>query len=247
MVFRKLPGVSAPGLRLSQKFVFLLFLSGLVTLCFGALFFLPDSVRLKRIFLSRTETQPVTVGSENDLKRAKDPDTPRGMASSSAKGETTSTKVRPFTRKAPSVTRGAGTEDRPVAAGGDGGAVATEEQTASRSRTESASERSTASNQDPNKSDTFSYDTFRRCLLKAPLGKDMGRPSDPHTAERRDKVREIALCKKWQQEVMLAGVAQGQEPDGRRWAPSPVNWFSTSTFRPGPEHERTAQSETTPE
>ena len=191
MVFRKLPGVSAPGLRLSQKFVFLLFLSGLVTLCFGALFFLPDSVRLKRIFLSRTETQPVTVGSENDLKRAKDPDTPRGMASSSAKGETTSTKVRPFTRKAPSVTRGAGTEDRPVAAGGDGGAVATEEQTASRSRTESASERSTASNQDPNKSDTFSYDTFRRCLLKAPLGKDMGRPSDPHTAERRDKVREV--------------------------------------------------------
>uniref|UniRef100_A0A667ZSY2 alpha-1,2-Mannosidase n=1 Tax=Myripristis murdjan TaxID=586833 RepID=A0A667ZSY2_9TELE len=72
MVFRKLPGVSASGmgLRLSQKFVFLLFLSGLVTLCFGALFFLPDSVRLKRIFLSKTDTQPVTVGSgsENDAK-----------------------------------------------------------------------------------------------------------------------------------------------------------------------------------
>uniref|UniRef100_A0A8C5G8J5 alpha-1,2-Mannosidase n=1 Tax=Gouania willdenowi TaxID=441366 RepID=A0A8C5G8J5_GOUWI len=67
-----LPGVSASGmgLRLSQKFVFLLFLSGLVTLCFGALFFLPDSVRLKRIFLSKTEVQPSTVGSgsENDVK-----------------------------------------------------------------------------------------------------------------------------------------------------------------------------------
>uniref|UniRef100_A0A672ZYN6 Uncharacterized protein n=1 Tax=Sphaeramia orbicularis TaxID=375764 RepID=A0A672ZYN6_9TELE len=80
MVFRKLPGVSASGmgLRLSQKFVFLLFLSGLVTLCFGALFFLPDSVRIKRIFLFKTETQPVTVGSgsENDarehLKRPKE-------------------------------------------------------------------------------------------------------------------------------------------------------------------------------
>uniref|UniRef100_A0A671K289 alpha-1,2-Mannosidase n=1 Tax=Sinocyclocheilus anshuiensis TaxID=1608454 RepID=A0A671K289_9TELE len=50
MVLRKLPGVSASGmgLRLSQKFVFLLFLSGLVTLCFGALFFLPDTVRLNR-------------------------------------------------------------------------------------------------------------------------------------------------------------------------------------------------------
>uniref|UniRef100_A0A6Q2XRA7 alpha-1,2-Mannosidase n=1 Tax=Esox lucius TaxID=8010 RepID=A0A6Q2XRA7_ESOLU len=66
MVFRKLPGVSASGmgLRLSQKFVFLLFLSGLVTLCFGALFFLPDSVRLKRIFLSKTESQPPSITNE---------------------------------------------------------------------------------------------------------------------------------------------------------------------------------------
>uniref|UniRef100_A0AAY5E7J0 alpha-1,2-Mannosidase n=1 Tax=Electrophorus electricus TaxID=8005 RepID=A0AAY5E7J0_ELEEL len=50
------------------KFVFLLFLSGLVTLCFGALFFLPDSVRLKRIFLSKNESPAVTVGSENDAR-----------------------------------------------------------------------------------------------------------------------------------------------------------------------------------
>uniref|UniRef100_A0A3Q3LPZ6 alpha-1,2-Mannosidase n=1 Tax=Mastacembelus armatus TaxID=205130 RepID=A0A3Q3LPZ6_9TELE len=117
MVFRKLPGVSASGmgLRLSQKFVFLLFLSGLVTLCFGALFFLPDSVRLKRIFLSKTETQPVTVGSgsENDvrehLKRPKDQD----------------------------------------------------------------------------------YKKFKRCLLRPPLGTDDGKPSDPKTNERREKVKEM--------------------------------------------------------
>uniref|UniRef100_A0A671K262 alpha-1,2-Mannosidase n=1 Tax=Sinocyclocheilus anshuiensis TaxID=1608454 RepID=A0A671K262_9TELE len=38
---------SGMGLRLSQKFVFLLFLSGLVTLCFGALFFLPDTLSKK--------------------------------------------------------------------------------------------------------------------------------------------------------------------------------------------------------
>uniref|UniRef100_A0AAQ5XV19 alpha-1,2-Mannosidase n=1 Tax=Amphiprion ocellaris TaxID=80972 RepID=A0AAQ5XV19_AMPOC len=131
MVFRKLPGVSASGmgLRLSQKFVFLLFLSGLVTLCFGALFFLPDSVRLKRIFLSKTEIQPVTVGSgsENDVRESK---------------------------------------------------------------TESASERATSSDRGAN-SDTFSYQKFRGCLLKAPLGRDNGKPGDPQTNERREKVKEM--------------------------------------------------------
>uniref|UniRef100_A0A8D3DWE1 alpha-1,2-Mannosidase n=1 Tax=Scophthalmus maximus TaxID=52904 RepID=A0A8D3DWE1_SCOMX len=143
MVFRKLPGVSASGmgLRLSQKFVFLLFLSGLVTLCFGALFFLPDSVRLKRIFLSKTETQPVTVGSgsENDAreahpKRAKEQERPRAVAS--AKGET-STKLKSLSRppRATSAARG--------------------------------------------------------CLLKPPLGSDSGKPGDPATTERREKVKEM--------------------------------------------------------
>uniref|UniRef100_A0A8C4E4U9 alpha-1,2-Mannosidase n=1 Tax=Dicentrarchus labrax TaxID=13489 RepID=A0A8C4E4U9_DICLA len=163
MVFRKLPGVSASGmgLRLSQKFMFLLFLSGLVTLCFGALFFLPDSVRLKRIFLSKTETQPVTVGSgsENDarehLKKPRDQEHPRGMTS--AKGET-STKLKTLTRK-PSVSH-----------------EATEEAT--------ASDRGATS-------DTFSYAKFKGCLLKPPLGRDNGKPSDPRTDERREKVKEM--------------------------------------------------------
>uniref|UniRef100_A0A3Q1HZ83 alpha-1,2-Mannosidase n=1 Tax=Anabas testudineus TaxID=64144 RepID=A0A3Q1HZ83_ANATE len=107
-----LPGVSASGmgLRLSQKFVFLLFLSGLVTLCFGALFFLPDSVRLKRIFLV--------------------------------------------------------------------------------SRAESASDKGTSLDHGAN-SDTVTYKKFRRCLLKPPLGRDNGKPSDPKTDERREKVKEM--------------------------------------------------------
>uniref|UniRef100_A0A672HLA0 alpha-1,2-Mannosidase n=1 Tax=Salarias fasciatus TaxID=181472 RepID=A0A672HLA0_SALFA len=125
----RLPGVSASGmgLRLSQKFVFLLFLSGLVTLCFGALFFLPDSVRLKRIFLSKTEIQPVTVGSgsENDVrehvKRPKEQEHLRGMTP--AKGD--------------------------------------------------------------------AQEEFKRCLAKAPLGRDGGKPSDPQTHERREKVKEM--------------------------------------------------------
>uniref|UniRef100_A0A8C9YX58 alpha-1,2-Mannosidase n=1 Tax=Sander lucioperca TaxID=283035 RepID=A0A8C9YX58_SANLU len=167
MVFRKLPGVSASGmgLRLSQKFVFLLFLSGLVTLCFGALFFLPDSVRLKRIFLSKTETQPVTVGSgsENDarehLKRLKNQG---GMTP--AKGET-STKLKSLSRKPP-VSYEA-TEERLA------GGKAQEDLTLPRSKTESASAK------------------FKGCLLKPPLGRDNGKPSDPKTNERREKVKEM--------------------------------------------------------
>lgn len=192
MVFRKLPGVSASGmgLRLSQKFVFLLFLSGLVTLCFGALFFLPDSVRLKRMFLSKTESQPVTVGSgsgsENDarehLKRPKDQEHPRGMTS--AKGETSSsTKLKSLSRK-PSVSHEA-TEERLA------GGKAQEDLTLTRSKTESASEKATASDHHGANSDTFTYAKFKRCLLKPPLGRDNGKPSDPKTNERREKVKEV--------------------------------------------------------
>lgn len=189
MVFRKLPGVSASGmgLRLSQKFVFLLFLSALVTLCFGALFFLPDSVRLKRIFLSKTETQPVTVGSgsENDVrehfKKPKEQDHPRGMTS--AKGET-STRLKSLRRKPPLPPQA--TEERLS------GGRAQEDLTLSRSRTESASEKASAADRGSD-SDTFSYARFQRCLLKPPLGRDHGKPSDPRTDERREKVKEVRM------------------------------------------------------
>lgn len=189
MVFRKLPGVSASGmgLRLSQKFVFLLFLSALVTLCFGALFFLPDSVRLKRIFLSKTETQPVTVGSgsENDVrehfKRPKEQDHPRGMTS--AKGET-STRLKSLRRKPP-LSPDANEERL-------SGGRAQEDLAMSRSRTESASEKASAADRSSD-SDTFSYARFQRCLLKAPLGRDHGKPSDPTTDERREKVKEVRM------------------------------------------------------
>lgn len=183
MVFRKLPGVSASGmgLRLSQKFVFLLFLSGLVTLCFGALFFLPDSVRLKRIFLSKTETQPVTVGSENDarehLKRPKD------QSMTSAKGET-STKLKSLSRKS-SVSHEA-TDERLA------GGKAQEDFTLPRSKAESATEKATSYDRGAN-SDTFTYQKFKSCLLKPPLGRDSGKPSDPKTDERREKVKEVRI------------------------------------------------------
>lgn len=186
MVFRKLPGVSASGmgLRLSQKFVFLLFLSGLVTLCFGALFFLPDSVRLKRIFLSKTETQPVTVGSENDarehLKKPREQEHQKGMTS--AKGET-GIKLKSQSRRAP-VSQQEVTEER-LPAG-----KTQEDPTLIRSKTESASDRAVLYDQSAN-SDFFSYKKFKKCLLKPPLGRDNGTPSDPRTSERREKVKEV--------------------------------------------------------
>ncbi|XP_036991819.2 mannosyl-oligosaccharide 1,2-alpha-mannosidase IC isoform X1 [Artibeus jamaicensis] len=61
MLMRKVPGfvpASPWGLRLPQKFLFLLFLSGLATLCFGALFLLPNSSRLKRLFLAPRTQHP---------------------------------------------------------------------------------------------------------------------------------------------------------------------------------------------
>uniref|UniRef100_A0A8C8DHQ1 alpha-1,2-Mannosidase n=1 Tax=Oryzias sinensis TaxID=183150 RepID=A0A8C8DHQ1_9TELE len=174
-----LPGVSASGmgLRLSQKFVFLIFLSGLVTLCFGALFFLPDSVRLKRLFLSKTEIQPVTAGSrsENDVtvKRPKEQEQ-RGLTP--AKGDA-GTK--------PKVIR-----NPPAPHEETDGGRAQEELTLSRSKAESGSERVTST--DPHSvSDTFNFKKFHRCLLKPPLGRDNGKPADPTTNERREKVKEM--------------------------------------------------------
>ncbi|XP_077193763.1 mannosyl-oligosaccharide 1,2-alpha-mannosidase IC [Paroedura picta] len=77
LLLRKLPGMpgwapsAALGLRLPHKFVVLLFLSGLLTLCFGALFLLPDSSRFRRLFLPRR-------GADPDLSRASPPPPPPG-------------------------------------------------------------------------------------------------------------------------------------------------------------------------
>ncbi|XP_057689439.1 mannosyl-oligosaccharide 1,2-alpha-mannosidase IA-like isoform X1 [Corythoichthys intestinalis] len=185
MVFRKLPGVSASGmgLRLSQKFVFLLFLSGLVTLCFGALFFLPDSVRLKRIFLSKSETQPVTAAgsgaAENDAgersKRPRELEHPRGVTSNKAEsGAGTGgglARLKGLARKMPPSSEA--TEERLA------GGKAQEDLTLGSEKVSSLD------------TTTFAYKKFRRCLLKPPLGRDGGKPGDLKTNERREKVKEM--------------------------------------------------------
>ncbi|XP_056331049.1 mannosyl-oligosaccharide 1,2-alpha-mannosidase IC [Danio aesculapii] len=184
MVLRKLPGVSASGmgLRLSQKFVFLLFLSGLVTLCFGALFFLPDSVRLKRIFLSKNESPAVTVGSDNELSK-KMPGDPEHQRAG-LKGAEANLKLK-VSRK-PSVTHGARTVERSV------GSRAQDEWSPARAHEPAArDERVTAAAHNREHSSSFNYEAFKKCLLKPALGKDQGTPSDSETLQRREKVKEM--------------------------------------------------------
>ncbi|XP_073728715.1 mannosyl-oligosaccharide 1,2-alpha-mannosidase IA isoform X2 [Misgurnus anguillicaudatus] len=185
MVFRKLPGVSASGmgLRLSQKFVFLLFLSGLVTLCFGALFFLPDSVRLKRIFLSKNESPAVTVGSESDARElSKKVPGDQEHQRASLKGAEANGKLK-VSRK-PSVTHGARTVERSVRTQDDWTPARAHEPAA-------RDERVTSPAHHGQHNSGFNYETFKKCLLKAPLGTERGKPSDPQTLQRREKVKEM--------------------------------------------------------
>ncbi|KAA0702627.1 Mannosyl-oligosaccharide 1,2-alpha-mannosidase IC [Triplophysa tibetana] len=184
MVFRKLPGVSASGmgLRLSQKFVFLLFLSGLVTLCFGALFFLPDSVRLKRIFLSKSENPAVTVGSDSDARElSKKVPGDQEHQRVGLKGAEANAKVK-VSRK-PSVTHGARTVERSV------GSRTQEDWSPARAHEQTPKDERVTPGAQHNGG--FNYESFKKCLQKAPLGKDQGKPSDPQTLQRREKVKEM--------------------------------------------------------
>ncbi|GAA6085399.1 mannosyl-oligosaccharide 1,2-alpha-mannosidase IA [Tachysurus ichikawai] len=186
MAFRKLPGVSvsAMGLRLSQKFAFLLFLSGLVTLCLGALFFLPDSVRLKRFFLPKTESAPANTaatqsGAIVELAEKAHAERERQERERSAPFKPEPNGKLRVSRK-PSVTRGdatGGTVERPLGA---------HEERRARTQRGDATEGTTAG-----RAKGCTYDTIRKCLLKPALGNDRGKPSDQQTVQRRDKVREV--------------------------------------------------------
>uniref|UniRef100_A0A8C9VFE3 alpha-1,2-Mannosidase n=1 Tax=Scleropages formosus TaxID=113540 RepID=A0A8C9VFE3_SCLFO len=193
MLLRKLPGVSASGmgLRLSQKFVFLLFISGLVTLCFGALFFLPDSVRLKRIFLSKSESPAVTAVSEHGAREqprnaAGEPEHPRGMTP--GRGDV-STRLRALSRR-PSVsyearTAGRAREERSRARAEPGGRARDHHD-----HHDAAARADRDAGFSGQSRDAFDYGKLKKCLFKPPLGSDGGQPSDPQARERRDKVKE---------------------------------------------------------
>ncbi|XP_061479701.1 mannosyl-oligosaccharide 1,2-alpha-mannosidase IA isoform X1 [Rhineura floridana] len=80
---RKVPGPSG-AFRLTEKFVLLLVFSAFITLCFGAIFFLPDSPKLLSgvFFHSSTLQQPPPPPAQGDPR----PPQPPGAGSSSTYG-----------------------------------------------------------------------------------------------------------------------------------------------------------------
>ncbi|KAF7691971.1 mannosyl-oligosaccharide 1,2-alpha-mannosidase IA isoform X1 [Silurus meridionalis] len=181
MAFRKLPGVpvSAMGLRLSQKFAFLLFLSGLVTLCLGALFFLPDSVRLKRFFLPKTESASAGASAAATQSGA--------LAEKARVERNPEPNAKPRVSRRPAVTRGdatGGTAERPP------GGPQADDRGVKTQRGEHVATQGTAAAAGGRRKG-HAYDAFRKCLLKPALGNDRGKPTDHQTAQRRDKVREM--------------------------------------------------------
>uniref|UniRef100_A0A8I3RXP4 alpha-1,2-Mannosidase n=1 Tax=Canis lupus familiaris TaxID=9615 RepID=A0A8I3RXP4_CANLF len=131
MLVRKVPvfvPASPWGLRLPQKFVFLLFLSGLVTLCFGALFLLPNSSRLKRLFLAPRTQQPglEVVAEVAGHPRAREPESPPNPAPAApAPGDAdASSQASPRRRKAwPRRTHPTGAREAATAARSGGSAA----------------------------------------------------------------------------------------------------------------------------
>eukprot|EP00062_Callorhinchus_milii_P010194 gi/632954773/ref/XP_007893140.1/ PREDICTED: mannosyl-oligosaccharide 1,2-alpha-mannosidase IA-like [Callorhinchus milii] len=88
------------GLRLSQRFLFLLLLSGFVTVCFGAIFFLPDSVRLRRFFSLATELQRAdAAGSGSGSGPGVGGEGGGGQALVSPRRPSTDGRVRPIHRR----------------------------------------------------------------------------------------------------------------------------------------------------
>uniref|UniRef100_H3B7W3 alpha-1,2-Mannosidase n=1 Tax=Latimeria chalumnae TaxID=7897 RepID=H3B7W3_LATCH len=174
----KCPGVSTTsfGLRLSQKFVFLLFLSGLVTLCFGALFFLPDSIRLKRFFLPKAESQTQVSKLEGPIKSINHKT--RGVT---VKEEET----KPVTSRQSPVNDD-GLVDRLQRNHKETFRKGINSPRLVDKDAEKATETSRGNN-----ALMLEYDKFRKSLKHPPLGAQGGEPMDPEIREKREKIKEM--------------------------------------------------------
>ncbi|KAK1153023.1 mannosyl-oligosaccharide 1,2-alpha-mannosidase IC [Acipenser oxyrinchus oxyrinchus] len=199
MFFRKLPGVSGSGmgLRLSQKFIFLLFLSGLVTLCFGALFFLPDSARIKRFFLTRAESQTPAVEPDTTAKQhSKKSDKSHGHVKEIIPAKAvTSAKIKSISQKSSPTSEKKDAEKVTVKKQEDQNESKrpppVQPRFAVSKPVEQEMERGTVSSKKSKHGSPFDYENFRQCLQKPILGVEKGQPSDPQTRERREKVKEM--------------------------------------------------------
>ncbi|XP_060113533.1 mannosyl-oligosaccharide 1,2-alpha-mannosidase IC [Heteronotia binoei] len=175
LLLRKLPGMpgwppSALGLRLPHKFAVLLFLSGLLTLCFGALFLLPDSSRFRRLFLPRR-------GADPDLSRGSPPPPPPPPGSDSGRRRHAAPSPPPPLLRDPKLPPAAAAkrerhQRRPQGPPGVGTAA------------------------DPLQQQTrapvgFDYRAFRHKLRHPLLGRRRGGTEDPELRARRLKIKEM--------------------------------------------------------
>ncbi|KAK2518671.1 Man1c1 [Columba guinea] len=189
VLLRKLPGMpgwpAALGLRLPQKFLFLLFLSGLLTLCFGALFLLPDSSRFKRLFLPRRATASTSSSSSSSASSAsssstRDTDLPRSPPAAAEPRHASPAAPRRLREKLRTAARMAG----PPAHSAPG----------SRQQVQGGDRRAEPATGNPPARETrapfrFDYERFRRSLRHPVRGRRAG--EDPETRSRRMKIKEM--------------------------------------------------------
>ncbi|XP_025899161.1 mannosyl-oligosaccharide 1,2-alpha-mannosidase IC [Nothoprocta perdicaria] len=184
VLLRKLPGMpgwpAALGLRLPQKFLFLLFLSGLLTLCFGALFLLPDSSRFKRLFLPRraaAASSSASASSASSSSSTGDTELPRSPPAAAEPRHASSAAPRRLRDRL----RGAARPAAPPAHTAPG----------SRPQVRGAEPASTApaAARDTQAPSRFDYERFQQSLRHPPRGRRP--PEDPETQARRMKVKEM--------------------------------------------------------
>ncbi|XP_066838747.1 mannosyl-oligosaccharide 1,2-alpha-mannosidase IC [Anser cygnoides] len=181
VLLRKLPGMpgwpAALGLRLPQKFLFLLFLSGLLTLCFGALFLLPDSSRFKRLFLPRRATASSSTSSSASSSSTRDADLPHSPPAAAEPRHASPAAPRRLREKL----RAAGPPAHTAAA--------SRQQVHSDERRRELDTGAPPAARETRAPFRFDYERFRRSLRHPVRG---GRPGeDPDNRARRMKIKEM--------------------------------------------------------
>ncbi|XP_038023083.1 mannosyl-oligosaccharide 1,2-alpha-mannosidase IA isoform X5 [Anas platyrhynchos] len=181
---RKPPGMpgwpAALGLRLPQKFLFLLFLSGLLTLCFGALFLLPDSSRFKRLFLPRrAAAAAASSSSSSSASSARDAALPRGPPAAAEPRHASPAAPRRLREQL----RAAGPPAHTAAA------AASRQQVRGDGRRRELDTGAPPAARETRAPSRFDYERFRRSLRHPVRG---GRPGeDPDARARRMKIKEM--------------------------------------------------------
>uniref|UniRef100_A0A4W5NBG6 alpha-1,2-Mannosidase n=1 Tax=Hucho hucho TaxID=62062 RepID=A0A4W5NBG6_9TELE len=178
MIFKTLAGkTSFVVLRLPQTFLFLLFIG---SLGFGALFFLPETSRLKRIFQHNSDNSAVITDSVNGQSAR--PSSPIGYGLIGAapldigvlrmKSQLSSSNGKQTNNNKES---SQGTVSMQHTSEGD----AADNKVHTRGVVVSSRARSPVRVK------------LRNCMLKPPYGANYGKPSDPESLQRREKVKEM--------------------------------------------------------